>query len=364
MVIAVQGERKPNPSSYHTRFLHPMNLLPLNVPRLLTLAEWPRLVVVRGVRWLAAMLMLAALPLTSLGEMIQVSISCSDHGDVSPKDTVTIPANTDLTITASPEAGYEVYDWFIDGNPGGWDVNQIVLHLGDLDVAVHVVFERITNLVHVTAGSQGRVSPGGNDSSVPVGWGDSPTFTATPDLHYHVATWTLNGAVVQSGGGTYVLSHVTEEHWIEVDFAPDVYTVQASAGPHGILSPTGAIQVVYGDSQDFTATPDRGQDMVVWSLDGKPVLTNATLLTLANVASNHVLQVSFNAPVLAIALTPTNSVLVSWPEALSSYALQETGNLSTPNWTNSVAPVTARAGRQQAVFPHPPGQRFFRLTQP
>jgi len=318
----------------------------------------------KGAVFLGALLLLAGLPLTARGEMIKVTISCSEHGDVSPKDTVTLPANSDLTITASPEAGYEVYDWFIDGDKGGWDVNQIELHLGDLDVAVHVVFQRITNLVHVTAASQGRVSPGGNDPSVPVGWGDSVTFTATPDPHYHVAAWTLDGTVVQNGGPTYVVAHVTEEHWLEVGFAPDVYTVQASAGPHGTLSPTGAIHVVYGDSQDFTATPEVGHDVVVWSLDGKPVLTNATLLTLASVASNHVLQVSFSAPALALALTPTNSVLVSWPDALSSYTLQETENLSARNWTNSAAPVTGRAGRQQAVFAHPVGKRFFRLTQP
>lgn len=174
----------------------------------------------------------------------------------------------------------------------------------------------------------------------------------------------MDGQVKQTGSTTYLLSGVTAEHWLEVAFAPDTYTVQASTGPHGTLSPTGAVAVVYGGSQTFTAMPSPGYDVVVWSLDGKSVLTNSTLFTLNNVETNHTLQVSFDAPVLSIVLTQTNSVLVSWPDTLNSYTLQENWDLKTQNWTNSTATVVGRSGRQQALFPHPTGKRFFRLTQP
>lgn len=131
---------------------------------------------------LSALVVLGSLPQTASAQTVQVTIPCSDHGNVSPKDTQTVPANSDLDITATPDIGYEIYDWYINGSPGGWTVNQIQLHLGDLDVAVHVVFQRITNLVYVTAGLHGQVSPDGNGAALRVGWGDSVTFTATPAL--------------------------------------------------------------------------------------------------------------------------------------------------------------------------------------
>jgi hypothetical protein len=299
---------------------------------------------------------------------ITVSIGCGPNGDISPKGTLTLPAHSDLDVTATPNPGYELYDWYVNGDPGGWSVNQVHFAFGDLDVSIYVLFSRITNNVHASAGSNGRIDPNDSNSPIGVAWGDAVTFTATPNPHYHVDAWTLedNGVnrVVQTGGVSYTLRNVTNESWLAVSFAPDTYTVQASANAHGALTPTGAVAVVYGDDQLFTAAPNPGYDVVVWSLDGQPILTNLTTFTLYNAQADHTLQVTFSPLVLAIALSPTNTTVLSWPDAISEYSLQENTDLKTTGWTTITTTPENQNGRQEVILPRSSGRRFYRLTQP
>jgi len=299
---------------------------------------------------------------------ITVTVGCSSGGDISPKGVLGVPANSEMDVRATPNRGYEVRDWYVDGAPAGWTVNQQHFAFGDLDVSIYVAFSRVTNSVHTSADSHGRIDPNDSNSPLLVGWGDSVVFTATPDAHYHVAAWTLDvgsgNRVVQSGGLAYTLQNVTNESWLAVGFAPDTYTLQASANGRGSLTPTGTVAVIYGDNQSFTATPAVGHDVVVWSLDGQSVLTNQPAFTVFNVQANHTVQVSFSAPVLALVLTPTNTCVVSWPDAMSSYTLQESAELKTTGWTNSIAVPTDRSGRQETVLPRSNARRFYRLTGP
>ena len=299
---------------------------------------------------------------------ITVTIGCSSGGDISPKGALGVPANSDMDVTATPNPGYEVHDWYVDGAPAGWTVNQQHFAFGDLDVTILVAFSRITNSVHTSADSHGRMDPNDSNSPLLVGWGDSVPFTATPEAHYHVSAWTLDSGsgnrIVQSGGVFYTLQNVTNENWLTVSFAPDTYTLQASANGRGSLTPTGAVVVVYGDNQSFTATPALGHDVVVWSLDGQRVLTNQPTFTVFNVQANHTVQVSFSAPVLALVLTPTNTCVVSWPDAMSSYTLQEAVELKTTGWTNAIVTPTDRNGHQEAILPRSNARRFYRLTGP
>ena len=311
---------------------------------------------------LLAAMAIVAFPLALSANTVNLTISCEGPGKVSPVGTFIEGADTDVTVTATPNLGCVVFNWYIDGLGAGWDTNVEQIHLGDTNMDVKVVFQRITNQVHTFAGSNGKVAPSG-DSPQLVGWGDSLLFNATPDAHYHVATWSLDGKVVQTGGNTYTLNNVIAEHWMEVAFAQDIYTVSATASSHGSLSPTGTLAVSYGDDLSFSATPDPGYDVVVWSVDGQPVLTNQTSLNLSSVSSDHTVQVTFSAPLLTIAPASGNKVVVSWPDAMSVYILQENADLASTIWINSAAKPVSAAGRQQMQLPRSAACRFYKLAQ-
>jgi len=64
--------------------------------------------------------------------------------------------------------------------------------------------------------------PGGSlnySTPQPVTGGGSITFMATPNARYFVKQWLLDGAVVQAGGASYLLSNVTSDHTVAVSFA-------------------------------------------------------------------------------------------------------------------------------------------------
>ncbi len=313
--------------------------------------------------------LLGSVPLSPAAhaQTIVVTVDCSPNGDIAPKGTLTLPAHSDLDVTATPNPGYEIYDWYVNGETGGWSTPQHHFAFGDLNVSIYVLFSRITNYVRATVGDHGRLNPDSSMAALPVGWGESLTFTATPDPHYHVDTWTLdeNGVirVVQTGGLSYTLANVTQDMWLGVSFAPDVYTVQASATAHGTLSPSGAVKVAYQADQLFTALPEPGYDVVVWLLDGQPVVTNLTAWTLQDVQTNHALSVTFSPPVLRGILS-SNTMVLSWPTAISDYSLQESTYLPAAAWTNVSATPNEHNGRQEIVLPRTGACHFFRLGTP
>jgi hypothetical protein len=106
------------------------------------------------------------------------------------------------------------------------------------------------------------------------------------------------------------------------------YTITASAGTGGSISPSGSVLVIPGAGQSFTITPDPSYTVADVLVDGASV-GPATTYTFDNVAANHTIAASFtfsNAPpeqpVLAgpandatgVTTSPSLDVTVSDPE--------------------------------------------------
>ncbi|MBI5386533.1 MAG: hypothetical protein HZA90_17830 [Verrucomicrobia bacterium] len=274
-----------------------------------------------------------------------------------------------MDVRAFPDLGYEVEDWYVDGACAGWGgILEQHFAFGDRDVDIYVQFQRITNGVYVESRGWGSVTPTGNMGWLQIGWNDDVTFTATPDPHFHVEAWTVDDVVAQTGGSEFTLTDVQAVRRVKVWFAIDVYTIDASAGSCGSLTPAGAVAVPYDDNQTFTATPAAGSEVEVWWLDGQRVQTNGTTFCLFDVQTNHVLRVTFSAPVLSILATPTNTIVVSWPASAEGWVLEQANVLtSTPvPWAQIPPPYPSHDGRLCMTFTNAPplGHHFFRLRGP
>ena len=81
-------------------------------------------------------------------------------------------------------------------------------------------------------------------------------------------------------------------HTIEASFAINVYTITASAGANGAISPSGAVSVNHGDDQSFTITPDAGYHVLDVLVDGSSVGA-VTSYTFDDVTTNHTIEASF-----------------------------------------------------------------------
>jgi len=71
-----------------------------------------------------------------------------------------------------------------------------------------------------------------------------------------------------------------------------------------------------------------------------------------------------NAPLLTIWLTPTNTLVVSWPSGSTGFSLQANGDLSTQNWAPPPEQIQNDGMNQFIVVTQPAGTRFFRLSKP
>jgi hypothetical protein len=68
-------------------------------------------------------------------------------------------------------------------------------------------------------------------------------------------------------------------------------------------------------------------------------------------------------PPLNITLTPTNTVVLTWPAASTGFALQQNTDLSTVNWQPVTNAVSVVGDMNQVIIDSPPGNDFFRLVQ-
>jgi hypothetical protein len=69
-------------------------------------------------------------------------------------------------------------------------------------------------------------------------------------------------------------------------------------------------------------------------------------------------------PALRIALTSSNTAIVSWPSPSTGWNLQQNTNLGTTNWTTPSETVNDNGTNRFIVVSPPVGKRFFRLLSP
>jgi hypothetical protein len=124
-----------------------------------------------------------------------------------------------------------------------------------------------------------------------VNGGASQTFTIKPNIGYHVADVLVDGASV-GAVASYTFTNVTGNHTIAASFAVTTYTIAATAGPNGTISPSGSVPVNGGASQTFIITPATNYHMADVLVDGASVGAVASY-TFTNVTANHSIQASF-----------------------------------------------------------------------
>lgn len=165
---------------------------------------------------------------------------------------------------------------------------------GDVSVLIAAKQWKIT----ATAGANGAISPSG---VVGVIEGTDQTFTMLPNTGYHVSGVTVDGTPI-GAVPSHTFTSVAANHTISVTFAINTYTLTATAGPHGSVSPNGTTTVNYGGDQTFTIAPASCYHIADVLLDGSSVGPVASL-PLTNVSADHTISASFAIDVHTITAT-------------------------------------------------------------
>ena len=117
------------------------------------------------------------------------------------------------------------------------------------------------------------------------------TFNIAANTGYHIADVKVDGASV-GAVTSYTFTDVTGYHTIVASFAPDAYTITATAGTGGAISPSGAVTVNYGASQTFIITANPGYRISDVKVDGSSVGVVSSY-TFTSVTADHTIAASF-----------------------------------------------------------------------
>ena len=224
---------------------------------------------------------------------VTITASAGANGSITPSGAVGVSFGGSQAFTMMPAAGYHVLDVLVDGVSVG-AVTSYTFNSVSANHTISVTFAINLYAITASAGANGSISPSG---AVAVPHGGSQAFTVTPDAHYHVTGVKVDGSPIGAVLG-YTFSNVIGNHTIAATFGIDSFTVTATAGPDGSISPAGPVAVPYGANRGFLITPNAGfhvSDVLLDGISVGPVPQYAFTYTLSAVAADHTLQALFDA---------------------------------------------------------------------
>jgi hypothetical protein len=141
----------------------------------------------------------------------------------------------------------------------------------------------------------------------------------TPAADYHVADVLVDGVSV-GAVTSYNFTNVTANHTIAASFAITTFTINASAGANGSITPSGAVVVNSGADQAFTITPAAHAHVADVLVDGVSVGA-VTSYNFTSVTANHTIAASFalDSFTLTIGIVGSGSVTKAPDQASYDY---------------------------------------------
>jgi hypothetical protein len=216
-----------------------------------------------------------------------ITPSAGANGTINPSTPQTVPYGSTPIFTLSPDLGYFV-TVTVDGTPVTPTGNSYTFPAVMANHTINASFAVSTFTITATTGANGAINPAG---SVPLIFGDTPTFNFTPDIGYHVADVLVDGSSV-GAMPSYTFLPVTINHTISVSYAINTYTLTPSAGAGGNISPSGVVTVNYDGNQTFAITPNAGYHIDSVLVDGVSQGSIGSY-QFTNVVANHVINASF-----------------------------------------------------------------------
>ncbi len=228
--------------------------------------------------------------------------------------------NISVTLKGGYDCGYtsQIGNTMLQG--------LVTTSTGTLTIGNFELVSAITDSMYIitsVAGAGGSISPSG---TVDVQCGATQSYTITTNPGYQifdVIVDNVSKGVVSNPSFT----NITANHTITANFAISPFTITATAGTGGTITPSGAMTVNYGASQTFTITPNTGYQTIDVKVDGVSVGV-VTTYTFTNVTASHTITASFATGGTVMAPTNLTATVVSSTQVNLSWtdnSISETG---------------------------------------
>ncbi len=240
----------------------------------------------------------------------KVTASVNGNGLITNPGATNYHYNTDATYTANASLGYYISSVIIDGEETVYTqadsltVFTTTFENISTDHTIEVTFAQFIYTITVNAGEHGTISP--TTSSYP--YNAVPEFTIIADEGYAIVDVVVDG--VSKGAITsYTFPALSDNHTISATFAAYQFTITATAGNGGSISPVGVQNMPYNGNKTFTITPSEGYNIANVYVDGVSVGAVSTY-TFSNVTSNHTIYAVFESKTYTITVVqPLNGTI-------------------------------------------------------
>ena len=216
-------------------------------------------------------------------------------GTASPS---TAAAGTTITLTATPKTGYHFKEWQVIS--GGVTIKDNKFLMPDSNVEVSAIFEKdapAPTEFTITYDLAGGTAEGNPDTYTI----ETRTFTLKNPTKsgYTFTGWSGTGldgennmTVTIPTGSTGNRTYTAHWRYNGSGHSYSYYTIKATAGAGGSISPSGNVSVREGRDQTFTITPDKGYAVANVKIDGKSIGAVKSY-TFENVSRTHTIEVIF-----------------------------------------------------------------------
>lgn len=274
-----------------------------------------------------------------------INATAGTGGSIAPAGNTTVAYNGTQNYTISASAGYHLSDVFVDGVSVGAVTSYSFTNV-TANHTIYAVFETNDYTVTVNAPNHGTITP----NSMTVAYGATPSFIITPDYGYNVTAITVNGTNVISsatnvnGVYTYTFPAITANQTITATMAAKTYTINATAGSNGSISPSGNTTVNHGATQVYNITPSNGYVIDNVLVDGMSMGAVSSYV-FTNVVANHTISATFKmveceAPsFLYTTHIDSNSAMLHW-----SHPTATSFDIQYKTLTGSLTSITAVSG--------------------
>ncbi|MCG8702321.1 MAG: S8 family serine peptidase, partial [Bacteroidales bacterium] len=251
-----------------------------------------------------------------------VTASAGANGSISPSGAVKVKEGGNITFNITANSGYSVDEVLVDGKSIGSktkytfsnvsgnhtieasfkkDATGDAITITDIVTRCNSAGETVNEIyftvnvpyTEVKSVYGGLTDLGGNNFSI-----------VESDIGFNVE---LDYIIKVKNGAKEVASKTLYVTSVSSCNSVKEYTITASAGANGSISPSGAIKVKKGENHTFNIAANSGYSVDDVLVDGKSI-GSKTKYTFANVSGNHTIEASFKKDATGNAITITDVI--------------------------------------------------------
>ena len=152
-----------------------------------------------------------------LSKKYVIEAKANTGGTIEPEGEIVVEEGTSQTVKITPSLGYKIKDVKVDRASVG-AVTTYTFENITSDRTIEVVFEPLAFTITAAAGAGGLIMPSG---TIYLNYGESKSFTITPNIGYKISDVKVDGNSVGSVS-SYTFTNITSNHTISATFEKQI----------------------------------------------------------------------------------------------------------------------------------------------